>query len=178
MSPEALEVPEGMRRLKVGRASDVWSLGCILYQMIYGSPPFHALTVYQKMKAIPDRNHIIEYPDLAVPSLPSPRGASGTPPQPQRLTHLARPVRKDVIETMQKCLQREAKERATIPQLLAEDWLAMKEREYIKDSSLPFQQLMPSAIQRLLHLRHLLPQPQGQVYDTTRPLSTPIIWLS
>src|ERR1700719_342310 len=27
MSPEAIELPDGMRRLKVGRPSDVWSLG-------------------------------------------------------------------------------------------------------------------------------------------------------
>lgn len=62
MSPEAIETPEGMRRLKVGRSSDVWSLGCILYQMVYGHPPFHHLSVIQKMRAIPDVNHEIKFP--------------------------------------------------------------------------------------------------------------------
>ena len=132
MSPEAIEVPEGMRKLKVGRASDVWSLGCILYQMVYGGPPFQALTVFQKMKAIPDKDYAIEYPDMAIPSIPAPRNASnnGEPSPPKKLMHLARPVRRDVIRTMQVCLVRDSKQRASIPDLLNDEWLAMKEREF------------------------------------------------
>lgn len=36
MSPEAIEEtrrPDGKKVMKLGRASDVWSLGCILYQV-------------------------------------------------------------------------------------------------------------------------------------------------
>ncbi|KAI0317499.1 kinase-like domain-containing protein [Amylostereum chailletii] len=113
MSPEAIEVPDGKRRLKVGRASDVWSLGCILYQMIYGHPPFQHLSFYHKMKAIPDGSYQIDFPEYATPIA--------------QMDHLKRRVRKDVIMCMKSCLVRNPKERATIPELLEHDWLSMRE---------------------------------------------------
>ncbi|KAG0700452.1 kinase-like protein [Suillus ampliporus] len=123
MSPEAIELPDGMRRLKVGRASDVWSLGCILYQMVYGHPPFQHLSVYQKMKAIPDSKHAIGYPGYSIPTVVDKAG------ERKQLEHLKRPVRADVIKGMESCLERNSKERATIPDLLEQEWLAMKESE-------------------------------------------------
>ena len=132
MSPEAIKLPDGM--LKVGRPSDVWSLGCILYQMIYGQPPFQNLTVYQKMKAIPDLAYVIDFAEYAVAVVPSSRNSpspSGSVVEPpKKLEHFKQKVRSDVIMSMKSCLCRNPRERTTIPELLNHDWLAMKDGEF------------------------------------------------
>ncbi|KAI3638571.1 hypothetical protein MIR68_003069 [Amoeboaphelidium protococcarum] len=96
MSPEAIldtnANKEGRPQcMKLGRASDVWSLGCILYQMIYGKTPFHDYAMIPKLQRIIDAKHPIDYPQVANPYL---------------------------LDVLKHCLQRDPKKRYTIPELL------------------------------------------------------------
>merc|ERR1719183_3496520 len=59
MAPEA--VKQG-GQLKLGRSSDIWSLGIILYQMVYSHPPFAHLDPYQRAVLLNDPNLKITFP--------------------------------------------------------------------------------------------------------------------
>jgi len=67
--------------------SDIWSLGCILYQMCYSKTPFADLLMFPKLQAIVNPNHEIEFPDT---------------------------IDEAAVDAMKLCLRRKPEERAPI----------------------------------------------------------------
>ncbi|KAJ3960033.1 hypothetical protein N0V92_003310 [Colletotrichum tropicale] len=109
MSPESLldfnaprggRVPGRPKLMKVGKPSDVWSLGCILYQLVYGIAPFgHIANQMARCQAIINWDHNIEFPS---------RGMGGMPVPPS------------LIRTLRRCLNRDVHMRPTCEELLHE----------------------------------------------------------
>ncbi|XP_016960715.1 dual specificity protein kinase TTK [Drosophila biarmipes] len=82
-------------KIKISTKSDVWSLGCILYLLLYQKTPFgHIRNIYAKMSAIATPSTSIEFP--AIP-----------PYYPIMLVHMAK-----------NCLQLDPKKRPSCNELL------------------------------------------------------------
>ncbi|KAK9475513.1 kinase-like protein [Dipodascopsis tothii] len=121
MAPEALvdvshmdqRMAPGVKCLKVGRPSDVWSCGCILYQMVYGSPPYAVYTGTHRMLAIMNPDVKIKYPDRGLGNMQVPR---------------------EVVSTIEDCLQRDPAKRSTVYDVLNGPFVSPRyvTRDYLK----------------------------------------------
>lgn len=109
MSPESLQDANAEARsagntdlqriMKLGKPSDIWSLGCILYKMVYGRLPFaHIANQISRVMAIINPLVHIEFPATA------PCGTK-VPPALKAI--------------LRGCLKRNPKDRPTLAQLLS-----------------------------------------------------------
>ncbi|SCU96370.1 LAFA_0G05974g1_1 [Lachancea sp. 'fantastica'] len=104
MAPETLvamnftsDQASEQNKWKVGKPSDIWSCGCIIYQMIYGRPPYGGFQGQNRLLAIMNPEVKIVYPE---------KTSSGDI------------VPKTAIDTMKACLERSPSERWTVDEVL------------------------------------------------------------
>lgn len=105
MAPEA--VKQGA--VKIGRPSDVWSLGIILYQMVYMRAPFAHLDPMQRLFALTDPSVSVEFSES------------------HRFEKHSESVKATLLDVLQRCLQRDPSQRPAIPELLAHPFVQQED---------------------------------------------------
>jgi len=89
-------------KTKYGMASDIWSLGCIFYQMIYGKPPLHSYDPVSAKAWLSDPQQNVQFPL--------------NPRTNEELPYL-------VSSVLSACLQKDPNKRPTCAQLLQHQFL-------------------------------------------------------
>ncbi|KYN14118.1 PREDICTED: probable serine/threonine-protein kinase mps1 [Trachymyrmex cornetzi] len=158
ISPEALmdisgngDSPTHNVKYKISFKSDVWSLGCILYSLVYGYTPFHHIrTQWAKVNAITNPKPNISFSTTT--NSENRQNCERTPPV--------------LIDVMRKCLQHNPKARPTVSQLLQVQYVPSMPNT--APSSVPSD--IPANV--LVKIKHALNEDEWrllvQVFDTKR----------